>query len=79
VSESPAPLGWRCPTCKASVPADGPFRPFCSLRCKRVDLGAWMLGHYRIPAAPDPDADPDTEGPVPPDGPTKDPDAPDEG
>ena len=56
---------WRCPTCGTSVAADGPFRPFCSDRCKNVDLGAWLLGHYRIPAAPDPDAEPDAPPPVP--------------
>ena len=33
----------------------GPWRPFCSERCKMVDLGAWVLGHYRIPGKTDPD------------------------
>ncbi|HYH40417.1 MAG TPA: DNA gyrase inhibitor YacG, partial [Burkholderiales bacterium] len=26
-----------------------PFRPFCSERCKMVDLGAWATESYRIP------------------------------
>lgn len=73
MSEAP-PAAWRCPTCGASVAADGPFRPFCGARCKNVDLGAWLLGHYRIPAVPDPDAEPDAGGLVPPD-----PEPPDEG
>ena len=30
-----------------------------------VDLGAWMLGHYRIPAVSDPDAEPEA-GALPP-------------
>jgi hypothetical protein len=29
------------------------FFPFCSERCKLVDLGAWFDGDYRIPARPD--------------------------
>lgn len=37
-----------CPTCqkKPSVKA---FTPFCSDRCKQVDLGRWMLGSYTVP------------------------------
>jgi len=33
-----------------------PFRPFCSQRCKLVDLGAWADERYRI-AAVEPDDD----------------------
>ena len=25
------------------------FRPFCSERCKNIDLGAWSSGSYSIP------------------------------
>lgn len=42
----------RCPTCKESVPADGRFRPFCSHRCKLVDLGNWLDGRYAVPGEP---------------------------
>jgi endogenous inhibitor of DNA gyrase (YacG/DUF329 family) len=48
-----------CPVCKAPVewgPA-APFRPFCSERCKLVDLGAWANESYRIPAVDAPDDD----------------------
>ena len=41
-----------CPKCGASVvwdAAESPFRPFCSERCKMVDLGAWATESYRIP------------------------------
>lgn len=44
----------QCPTCKkpVEVPADdqpmGPF-PFCSDRCKMVDLGRWLDEKYQIP------------------------------
>ena len=42
----------RCPTCgKESVwSPDNPWRPFCSERCKLIDLGAWASESYRIPA-----------------------------
>jgi endogenous inhibitor of DNA gyrase (YacG/DUF329 family) len=28
------------------------YRPFCSERCKKIDLGAWAEEKYAIPAAP---------------------------
>lgn len=28
---------------------DNPFRPFCSERCKLVDLGNWISGTYSVP------------------------------
>ncbi len=31
------------------------FRPFCSERCKMIDLGQWATGAYRVPQAEDPD------------------------
>jgi uncharacterized protein len=40
-----------CPQCKTKVPWDGnPHRPFCSERCRLVDLGAWLDEKYTIPA-----------------------------
>jgi endogenous inhibitor of DNA gyrase (YacG/DUF329 family) len=44
-----------CPTCAAPVTwsAEFPYRPFCSERCKRIDLGAWASESYRIPVADD--------------------------
>ncbi|MFZ0959717.1 MAG: DNA gyrase inhibitor YacG [Terriglobia bacterium] len=46
----------RCPICKQSVAWEGnPFRPFCSERCKLIDLDNWFDGRYRIPARLDPD------------------------
>jgi endogenous inhibitor of DNA gyrase (YacG/DUF329 family) len=38
----------RCPTCKHETPADSPFVPFCSERCRMIDLGNWMSGRYVI-------------------------------
>jgi endogenous inhibitor of DNA gyrase (YacG/DUF329 family) len=51
-----------CPQCGARVEwtQASPFRPFCSQRCKLIDLGAWASESYRIPLAePDEIADPD--------------------
>lgn len=44
----------RCPTCGRSVPysLDSPFRPFCSERCKLLDLGAWASEERVIPGEP---------------------------
>jgi uncharacterized protein len=46
-----------CPQCGASVVWDAanPFRPFCSERCKMIDLGAWATESYRIPVADEKD------------------------
>jgi endogenous inhibitor of DNA gyrase (YacG/DUF329 family) len=39
-----------CPICKKeSRPEGNPFRPFCSERCKLIDLDHWLSGRYRIP------------------------------
>ena len=47
-----------CPTCGQSVPwtPASPWRPFCSERCKLVDLGAWASEQYRVPVVEDKDA-----------------------
>jgi len=41
-----------CPQCKGeSVYAPrNPYRPFCSERCKNLDLGAWARESFRVPA-----------------------------
>ena len=48
-----------CPTCGTAVvwDANSPFRPFCSERCKMIDLGAWANESYRIPVKADEDED----------------------
>ena len=42
-----------CPQCGAPVvwAPTAKFRPFCSERCKLIDLGAWASESYRIPLA----------------------------
>ena len=38
-----------CPSCKKEAPWEGnPFRPFCSERCRLMDLGKWAAEGYRI-------------------------------
>ena len=51
-----------CPQCGASVvwEAANAFRPFCSARCKMIDLGAWATESYRIPVEEDKD-EPESE------------------
>lgn len=41
----------RCPACAGQSlysPAN-PYRPFCSARCKGVDLGAWASEEFKLP------------------------------
>ena len=45
-----------CPLCKKETPWEGnPFRPFCSERCKMIDLGTWASEEYRVPGEKKPD------------------------
>jgi endogenous inhibitor of DNA gyrase (YacG/DUF329 family) len=63
---SPAPRTVKCPQCGSPVewsPASR-WRPFCSERCKTIDLGAWASEAYRIPAAETPGSE--AEPPEPP-------------
>ncbi|HTS21573.1 MAG TPA: DNA gyrase inhibitor YacG [Casimicrobiaceae bacterium] len=50
----PAPAGRTvaCPSCGARVAWEpgSSCRPFCSERCRLVDLGAWVSESYRVPA-----------------------------
>jgi len=40
----------KCPTCGNLIEwENNPFRPFCSERCKLLDLGAWVNGEYSVP------------------------------
>ena len=42
-----------CPQCKKPSPWEGnSWRPFCSERCRTLDLGNWASGAYRIPGPP---------------------------
>jgi len=41
----------KCPTCEKEVEwnSDAKFRPFCSERCKMIDLGQWAAEEHAIP------------------------------
>jgi endogenous inhibitor of DNA gyrase (YacG/DUF329 family) len=44
-----SPKQHRCPLCGRPIQYEGnPFRPFCTQRCKMIDLGAWLKEDYRI-------------------------------
>jgi endogenous inhibitor of DNA gyrase (YacG/DUF329 family) len=43
------PRQTKCPTCrKTGAWFDGPFGPFCSKRCKLIDLGKWLGEEHAI-------------------------------
>lgn len=44
------PLIVKCPKCRNELDYyTSPFRPFCSERCKVIDLGDWASGKYAVP------------------------------
>jgi endogenous inhibitor of DNA gyrase (YacG/DUF329 family) len=48
----------KCPTCRREIDwTDSPFRPFCSERCRLIDLGAWLSEKRAIPADAESDSD----------------------
>jgi uncharacterized protein len=55
-----------CPRCAKAVVwgPESPFRPFCSERCKMIDLGAWANEEYRVAVKGSGD-DADTASPEP--------------
>lgn len=46
----------KCPICNAPCALDrsNPWRPFCSERCRLLDLSSWLGGDYAIPGPPVP-------------------------
>jgi uncharacterized protein len=47
----------KCPICRR--PTEREFRPFCSARCKDIDLSRWLSGAYAVPSR---DGDDDEDG-----------------
>lgn len=55
----------KCPICKKEVVFGSPFMPFCSERCRLIDLGKWASEEYVIStpiteeskAAPEPESE----------------------
>ena len=54
-----------CPVCGKAVEwtEASAHRPFCSERCRTIDLGAWAAERYRVPVVEDKD-DPDAPAPT---------------
>ncbi len=56
---TPASKQPACPICRRPVgqPADNASFPFCSDRCKVIDLSKWLSNEYSIPAHEEDDGD----------------------
>jgi uncharacterized protein len=64
------PVRVKCPTCQRELAwTDSPFRPFCSERCRLIDLGAWLSEQRSISG----DTAPAEEEPEPGDAPARGP------
>lgn len=50
MTDTRPPLEVSCPTCKRPVIwcTESPFRPFCTERCRLIDLGVWANEGYRV-------------------------------
>jgi uncharacterized protein len=62
-SKDPAGPIVACPTCKGPsrfAPSNA-WRPFCSERCRTIDLGAWASEQFRVAAAPGGNGDVETD------------------
>lgn len=55
--EAKPPLFVACPCCGGQVAwiAENRYRPFCSERCRQIDLGAWAAGDYCVPVVEEPE------------------------
>lgn len=51
MSEAKKPRTVVCPTCGKTTlwTPENRYRPFCSERCRQIDLGAWATEKYRVP------------------------------
>lgn len=58
--KAPKPRVVTCPQCggKSVYAPSNPYRPFCSERCKNLDLGAWAAESFRVPDDAPPDDQP---------------------
>jgi endogenous inhibitor of DNA gyrase (YacG/DUF329 family) len=63
-----APRIAACPRCGASIRLDpqNPWRPFCSERCKLIDLGDWMSGRFALPVTEEHESEGEPDGAQPP-------------
>lgn len=51
----------KCPICRKEVSRENPEFPFCSERCRIIDLGNWATEKYVIPSPADPKQERDEE------------------
>jgi endogenous inhibitor of DNA gyrase (YacG/DUF329 family) len=51
----------KCPICKKEVDEKNPEYPFCSDRCRTIDLGNWASGKYVIPGSGEAELEEDDE------------------
>ena len=64
-------MAMQCPICKKPsaphIEGQASVSPFCSERCKLIDLGRWLGGKYQIPVEPDDEtaSDVDVSDPLP--------------
>jgi endogenous inhibitor of DNA gyrase (YacG/DUF329 family) len=57
----------RCPICEKQFdPAASPAMPFCSDRCRQIDLGRWLREVYSVPVERKDDIDEESLPPAPP-------------
>lgn len=49
----------RCPICAQETSRQSDAFPFCSARCRTIDLGSWLGEGYRVEAAPPSDLPPE--------------------
>ena len=55
----------QCPICKSKFePEYSSALPFCSERCRSIDLGRWLGEEYSLPHVPDPEDDEAPEGEI---------------
>lgn len=48
----------KCPTChRAFDPVASTAMPFCTPRCRQIDLGRWLGEEYGLPVVPNPEDD----------------------
>jgi endogenous inhibitor of DNA gyrase (YacG/DUF329 family) len=55
-----------CPICgrPAAPRLENKAAPFCTARCKQIDLGKWLSEEYRVPVEDAPGSPDDTAGPA---------------
>ena len=51
----------KCPICKKQVEPGSSYAPFCSDRCKLIDLGNWATEKYGIPVRSEPETQAEEE------------------